>query len=89
MKLDEEFSVHVIHMNLQHMYFTVMYSSIIIFAVFLSSFSILVLQAFIYDMETFCAYYVCVVAHDALFEGETSSENEVTTKRIVGCVSAW
>jgi hypothetical protein len=43
MKLDEEFSVHVIHMNLQHMYFTVMYSSIIIFAVFLSSFSILVL----------------------------------------------
>ena len=42
MKLDEEFSVCVIRMNLQHLYFTVMYSSII-FSVFLSSFNILVL----------------------------------------------
>jgi len=42
MTLDEEFSVHVIHLKLQHLYCTVMYS-FIIFSVFLSSFSILVL----------------------------------------------
>lgn len=29
-----------------------------------------------------------VVAHDILFEGKTSSANEVVTERIVGSISA-